>query len=306
MAAADLADAVGRFNMAYEEGWQRKPAQHTVARANAEIDSLLRSLHQAISRGKRTLVLSKARKAEKRVQELFGPLLIAAAYWAQMSESTEGENYEVIARRSIEVGDTIRQALFALSAARLAIWKADWPEESSFLEAWYSAAQSRTFESSFTAPAVTEIAEVARSPQKFNGKYIAIEGRVGPVTIRHRGRKVISSTSLSDATGAVVQVGLPHIKLDSGGMTPGSSAHVTGTFSTNHDDFQAPVLIPDRRNLTEDGRNSWLDWLTLQLLPIFTPTPHALCVRWSWSRGVNGAGNLLRYGTWTRNGRRES
>ena len=306
MAAADMADAVARFNTAYEAGRRRKPAKGAVMKASAEITTLLRNLRVALHSGRRNVVIARARRAERRTVQLLGPMLETAAYWGLRiaDENNAGENNAESRRRAVEVADAIRKALFASSAARVVRWNAGWPEGSSFLKSWSEAAKAKPFETAFRAPPVTALSRIIRRPQAFDGKYLAVEGRVGPVTILHRGRKVISSTSLSDATGAVLQVGLTHIKLDSGGMVPGTSAHITGTFTTKHDDFPAPVFVPDRRNLTEDSQQSWLDWLSLQLLPVVTPTPHMLCARWSWSAGINGATNPLRYGTWASNPRR--
>jgi hypothetical protein len=121
---------------------------------------------------------------------------------------------------------------------------------------------------------------------------VTVEGRVGKVKIVHRGRKVISSTSLTDASGAALAVGLPYIKLDSGGIVEGSYARITGRYSRTHADFSSPVLVPDRRNLTDDSRSSWLDWLALELSPICTPAAHHLAAAWSWVAGPDGAANV--------------
>jgi hypothetical protein len=179
-------------------------------------------------------------------------------------------------------------------------WKAGWPPGSPLLGPWLDAARKRAFESAFEAPEPTPLAEIARAPQDFDGKLISVEGRIGPVAITHRGSKAISSTSVSDASGAVIRAGLTHIKLDSGGLVLGSYAHLTGTYALSHADFDTPVLMLDRRNLTADAEASWLDWLELELLPVITPTPHGLGSRWSWMRGTDGPGNLLRFGTWAK------
>lgn len=296
LAAADIAEAVARFNTNYDNGEPRRTfAPKAIRQADAEINRLLHGLHAALRRDRRNVIRTKARQAEARAAELAGPLLNAAAYLALQSI---GESNATVGRSAVDVAGAIRKALFVRSAGRMLTWKVGWPEGSSFLDSWRKAAKSKSFRSAFRAPRVTALADIARAPQTFNGKYISAEGRVGPVVILHRRGKVVSSTSLTDATGAVVQVGLPYIKLDSGGLVPGAYAHLTGTYMTRHKDFPTAVLVPDRRNLSDDSRVSWLDWLTLELLPIVTPIPHNLTAHWSWSPGSDGAGNPLTYGTW--------
>ena len=121
--------------------------------------------------------------------------------------------------------------------------------------------------------------------------------------IKHLGEKVVSSASLSDSNGAVVVVGLTHIKIDSGGLVPGSYASLTGTFAATSSEFPGPTLVLGRRVLTQDSQRSWLDWVQLKLLPIVTTIPHGLTGRWSWKAGPDGPGNLLQYGTWADNRR---
>ena len=85
------------------------------------------------------------------------------------------------------------------------------------------------------------------------------------------------------------------------------TVRVSKTTETRQAIVDEPVITEElqieRRRLTEDSKSSWLDWAQLQLLPVVTPTPHALGGRWSWAGGANGPGNLLRYGTWS-DGRR--
>src|SRR5204863_6992216 len=136
---------------------------------NAEIISLLRSLHAALGSRRRTLVVSRARRIETRSVQLLGPLLATAAYWAvrNAGENNTGETTTESGRDAIEVADAIRIALFARSAARVATWEMGWPDGSSLLNTWYNSVKSKSFESAFRAPPITTLAAIARKPENF-------------------------------------------------------------------------------------------------------------------------------------------
>jgi len=103
---------------------------------------------------------------------------------------------------------------------------------------------------------------------------------------------------MTDRAGHTLQVGLPYIKLDSGGIVENTYVRFVGNLYRHHHDFAGQVFVPARRSLTQDSQHSWMDWLTLRLMPVATPVAHNLAARWSWAVGRDGAGNPLRYGTW--------
>lgn len=289
LAAADCADAVVAFNRAVEG--PAPAADADLDAIEARLHATLAAIHASLRVDPRADVATAARAAGEAAVEVLPGLLASAA------RRTAGGGVDD-RRLAVRVADLIRVALLVRSAGRLVLWNAGWPDRFPLLAAWRRRARATSVDTAFRPPAVTAIAEVVADPAAFDGDYLTLEGTVGPVEIVHRRGKPISSTTLVDADGVVVRVGLPHLKLDSGGLVQGTYAIVTGTYAEHHRDFATPVLIPDRRDLAADGRRGWLDWLQLELRPIVTPTPHELCVRWSWAAGVDGAGNLLRYGTW--------
>lgn len=294
LAGADIADEVARFNDAVETGGIAKPASTAVSSAHTKILGGLRDLQTALRSQSAKHIQTKCDQLERTVEKQLVPIRAAAAYWERVSTASGSV---VDARKALQASDALRLAILAASAARLAKWMAGWGDDSDVLPEWREAAK-KSFASAFKEPAATPLPKVISSPSSYNKKVITLEGKVGPVIIRHLGEKVMSSASLTDSNGAVVAVGLAHIKIDSGGLVPGSYASLTGTFAATSSEFPGPTLVIGRRVLTKDSRGSWFDWVQLKLLPIVTPIPHGLTGRWSWKAGPDGPGNLLQYGTW--------
>jgi hypothetical protein len=294
LAGTDIADAVAQFNDTVISGDVTKPASGAVQSAHTKITAGLRDLQTALRSQSMTRIQTKCDQLERTVEKQLGPIGNAVTYWERVSTASGNVGD---ARNALKASDAMRLALFAASAARTAKWAAGWGEDSDVLNAWRDAAKM-SFASAFKEPAPTPLVKVIGSPSTYNKKVITLEGKVGPVSIKHLGEKVISSASLSDSNGAVVAVGLTHIKIDSGGMVAGSYASLTGTFAASSSEFPGPTLILNRRVLTDDSESSWLDWVQLKLLTIITPVPHGLTGRWSWKAGLDGPGNLLQYGTW--------
>ncbi len=298
LAASDIAEAVARLNLA---SGNLRPAATVVAKSNAAATSIVSGIHAAFKTGRPRDVLAKTRKVEADTNRTLRTLVDAAAYYAAHDSGLVDMD---VGRQAIDVGSALRSTFFARAVARAATAVARWPQDSPYFVEWQTAASSGAFASQAVVPSVTPISTVVTSPSAFNGKLVTVEGKVGPISIVHRAQKAISSTTLTDSTGAHVRVGLTHIKIDSGGLVIGSYARLTGIFSTHHDDFETPVLVPDRRNLTDDSARSWFDWVALRLLPVLCLTPHNLLIETSWSAGRDGPGNPLRYRTWASGKRR--
>ncbi len=169
---------------------------------------------------------------------------------------------------------------------------------------WLEAAAKLPFPSVWQTPLPILLSSLWNQMNQHDGKVVTIEGVVGPVQNNHKRNKVYSSVWLTDDKGMSMRVGILHIKIDSGGLVEGAYARITGKFAKNDNDFGTPVVRVLRRTLVEDSKHSWKDWTNRQNQYMFTPIPHTLTLSFSWERGVNGPGNLLRYGTWLPNQRR--
>jgi hypothetical protein len=298
LAASDIAESVARLNLT---AGTNKPATTVAAKSSAVAASIIGAIYAAFRTGRPRDVVAQTRKVESETNRTLRVLVDAAAYYATHDSGLVDMD---AGRHAIEIGRALRATFFARALARAASWVAKWPADSPYFVEWQAAASSRSFESQTVTPDVTPISTIVTSPSAFDGELVTIEGKVGPISIIHRAQKAISSTTLTDGTGAHARVGLTHIKIDSGGLVIGAYAKITGRFSTNHDDFESPVLVPDRRNLTDASATSWFDWVALRLLPVLFVTPHNLAIETSWSVGRDGPGNPLRYRTWASHKRR--
>lgn len=291
LAAADLSDAVGKFNR-----YASHPPEEHVS-TSAVVNHLLaqfRELHEELKGDSRDDLEKLAKRIEAHVDDSVESLLRGAAHLAGTIAAGDDAGP---ARAGVAIADAIRQSLLLRTAARVIAWTSGWTESSASLRSWRAAARDKPFATVFQPPQAKHLGDLAGSPPP-DGRRISVEGWMGPVGIAHHGRKVISTATITDRAGHTLQVGLPYIKLDSGGIVANTYVRFAGTYHPQHHDFEGPVFIPARRSLTHDSRHSWMDWLTLTLMPLATPVAHNLCGQWSWAPGSDGAANPLRYGTW--------
>lgn len=288
LAMADLAEAIAHLCTS-PRGAAPGLAQEAVEATREELGAAHEQLRRALAAGVRRPMLAAARVCGAYATSRLPRLLRSAA-------RAHAGNDRALA---LALGTAIREALYARTAARVAGWKAGWPLESAALKPWRVAAQRLRAGTAARRPRKVSLERIQRSPSTFDGLSITVEGTVANIDIRHRAGKVYSSAVLTSASGARVQLGIAHIKIDSGGLVVGGDATATGTFHARHKDFTGPVLLLERRTLTEDGRRFWDDWLRAELQSIFSLVPHGLTLNVSWVPGPRGAANLLRYGTWS-------
>lgn len=211
LAAAELADAVSRFNISVAKKTAVRPSRAIGRTSVVEARSLLRAVHAALKTGRRATVRAKAKAAGVRASKLLAPLVTAAAYDALHDP---GGNDLSLGHHALEVGGGVRGVLLVSSAARVLGWIAGWPEDSPFFARWVKAAKATAFDPQATRIESTPLSDLGPAS---DGKRISVEGRVGPVTIVHLGQKAISSTFLTDASGAQIRIGLPYVN---GGTIP--------------------------------------------------------------------------------------
>lgn len=206
-----------------------------------------------------------------------------------------------IGNLAISIADLARRQLRAQALADALSWAIKF--EGKVLDEWIKAAQSATsFETKSQWPQIVSIDTLASAPQQYDGQAVAIEGVVQDVTIRHKGheRKVIS-TAVVAGENSKITVSLPFVKLDSGGFVPGSWCHIAGVWkSSSKDAAGEPALEIDRIPYSKLGKESFDDWLTNHIAPLFSPISHEIAGSWSWELGSEGAANPLKYGVWCR------
>lgn len=206
-----------------------------------------------------------------------------------------------IGKLAILTADLARRQLRAQALSDALNWAIKF--EGKVFDEWVKAAKSTTcYETKFQWPPIVRIDSLSSSPQQYDEQAVAIEGIVEGVHIRHKGseRKVIS-TAVVAGENSKITVSLPFVKLDSGGFVPGSWCHIAGVWkSSSKDAMGEPALEIDRIPYSKLGKESFDDWLTNHLAPLFSPIPHEIAGSWSWEIGSEGAVNPLKYGVWCR------
>ncbi len=297
---ATLALAIARFNAGIETKWtdsEQKPGnvcrevENWLQAAEREIWSALRAEDTFAAKGHGT---DLARQAARTLFDCILPLSSAIA----AKRESDKASFSRDGRLALRLGGLTRDLLRAIALGQAVTWVAGWPGNASATREWTRRARRLKFPTKVKQPRLVPVADLATNNARWDGKEITIEGVLGAVQIVHRRRKVISSASVSDARGRSVIVEIPYIKLDSGGIAPGSYVRLSGTWQEESRETHGPALRIDRRNFGELAKASWSDWATMQIRGIYETVPHGLAARWSWQPGAKGAGNPLIYGTW--------
>lgn len=209
--------------------------------------------------------------------------------------ATKDDEAEV--RRAIGIGTTIRSLVEADAAARLSRLVASGADGGSAAASqnrgWARAARR-------TAHAEPELRERGASTvRRHPDQPSRIVGVVGPVSVRHRRDKAVSTLTLTDLDGRDLPVAMPYIKLDSGGLVAGAAVELTGLWRRGLTWLDgADAFVPARADRPARTRAGLHDLVALELASVFVPVPHGLRIRASLQPGIDGAANPLRYGVW--------
>ena len=195
-------------------------------------------------------------------------------------------------RAAIEAARMIRSSLLA-SAAAIRLRSVLVMPTGDNRDAWFNPPQAPVWPS-FTR-ATANIADALSWP---DGEVVMVEGMLGPVTIQHRGRKVISSAAVRNSRDKQLTIFVPYIKLDSGGAVEGAPVSVTGAWRKQSPEIGGPGLQIDLESRQEASRQSIEGWATFLLRDVYQPIPHGLALTSAWIKGVDGPANQMRYGTW--------
>jgi hypothetical protein len=295
--AASFALAIDKFNRKPARDVVRIPSSRQFLKLiNAQLASERKNLHKSL-RSANLIAIKKSagQLLQFTTGESFKELVVLSSLIAATRNKDGGD--ESLAQLGLTCGNLIREFLLAQANALRIDGLAMTGRGD--IHKWIDAASELDFDSATTSDSVTDLSELSTRPALFNGKTISVRGVVAKVENKHRGAKVLSTVTLkSIADGATVLAGISHIKLDSGGVVPGSYAQFTGVFSRDDDIFHQPMVRVDRRQLKAEGEESWSAWAQFNLRDIFVPVAHGLLATATWEKGFNGAANPLRYGTW--------
>lgn len=227
----------------------------------------------------------------------------AAAIYAKRQGA--GSDFTADGRAAAATGDLLRSLLLNVAAGRYAQWVGGYHAKLHLSQEWLRQAGKLAFALPDAMPVGISIAELAANPAAHDGEELSVEGRIAEVTIRHKGRKAISTAKIEDENGNAVTIAMPYIKLDSGGMVPGAYARVAGVWLDSNKEAEGnPALSIDRLDLLNQSKSNWLAWLTLELRNAFEPVPHTLNASYSWEAGAAGAINPVRFSVFNVNSKK--
>lgn len=291
LVASLIARSVASFNLQYSHD---KP-QHDGRRWLVEVDrnnaDHIAALKAVLSEGKPSKIIKMAGAIERSVEST----LLIEANRAGVSEASSLKSQAL--QSEIAHGIGMRRLLLLYSIAA-------WIEtcvRSGDLK-WLALQQKRanSLELGRLDSLIPNLPSRAKKAETFKeNQVINLMGRVQSVHIAHRAKKVISSAIVSLSSGREITIAVPYLKLDSGGMVPGSAARIIGTYHTHLEWFpDRPAIVPLR--LTS-GLNKVTDWATSmenQIRNIYIARPHSLAIDPGWVPGWEGPANVLVYQTY--------
>lgn len=292
------ADAVARFNTSYRKA-RPYDAEETKAWCRAAYGMLLdgeKALWQLLRDGKPAKAAAEAAKLRKKAESaLKSGAEMAATVAARRRQPGAGALENIAA---LWVAEILRGLLRAAALGHVAESALAWGAQMNPAKEWIEAARKLPFEGYASPPAIP----VSRFKKRKAGQEYTIAGFVAGVSITHRAGKAVSAVKIASDRDTWITAALSHIKLDSGGMVPGSIVRVTGTWTESIKWLPGgPALVVKRLSYGELGKKGWRDWVTGAIRDVYAPIPHGLAAIWSWEPGIDGAGNPLYYGVWYEN-----
>jgi len=195
---------------------------------------------------------------------------------------------------SIENGMVIRDLFLVLLTTKKMEFLVSNPHSKMYAD-WQDAGKTTTLQSKEPKAKSATIERLIKQGNKYNNTLISVKGKITRIKINHKFNKAISYAFITDGMREV-RITLPHIKMDSGGMVPGSYAKVTGKWlQKNKESYNRPSLALDRVSYTTLAKSHWKSWVCLQMNKVYEPNPHSLNITHSWKPGANGAINQIKY-----------
>lgn len=295
--------AVARFNLNAEKSGKLNNAEKFLSASVKEITGILKQIHTSLKNTQPALLQEQCGLLVRTAAErLTGESLKYSAVLSVKRKSGTGASYKY-GRLAMEFGELNRLLLFSIALGKRLLFLSSGNLTTGEFKLWIEKAKELDFGSKEDPFMKAAIASVISDPLKYRNKPISIEGVLSNISIVHKRRKAISSAVVSDSAGRSINIVLPYIKLDSGGITGGSYVRVSGIWSAKSKELDnKPALQLDRLSLKTLGEKNWLSWVEHMISPVYQKSPHSLNASWSWEAGIDGAANQIRYNTWHRKG----
>lgn len=273
----------------------------TISSIRAKISSAEKNLAKQLKslkslQGNNVNINASCKATEKILTDNIEKILIPLALELYKRKTPGKKQFNDIMDLSLRTGTAIRKSFLILAACKRLRFYYAGKYVTGDLKRWDEGSKVRSLEVSSKAKAVS-FGSLAAAGSSFSKKQITLKGRVLRVEIRHVRKKPISHAFITNGK-YVVAVTIPHIKIDSGGMTPGSYVEITGQWQQrNKEAFNKQSLAADRIDHTKLSASSWISWLTLEMNDVYQIMPHSLNASLSWKPGRSGAINSIKFST---------
>jgi hypothetical protein len=290
LAAGRLARAVTEFNTAAPTR-PRGDADSVAQALQEHVDALLHEVWSAAHRGRdkaaRTAASELAGAADS---AQFTAALRRAAYLVGQDDPARDDT---VGGSLLALADALRMALQSAAIGDTVTWLLGWPGRSG-ADLVCGRARQLPLTVAADETALVAIGDMHAKPASYDGQRVRLRGWLRDVTFDIKRGGESSSGAITDAAGTSVRLRLDHVRLDGGGATNGCYAEVVGSVHGG----SRPVVVPELRDPRTTARTSWLGWARQATRACYLDLPFGLCVRPSWAKGRDGAGNPLRYAMW--------
>jgi hypothetical protein len=271
----------------------------------SSVRSKVNAQEKAVSKNYRTVkdllkaenkVISNCKILEKTISNNIEKNLLPLALELYKTRTPGKKIFGDCLELSLTAGMLIRRSFLLLAACKRFRFLYTNKNITSDFKRWLNSSSIRSIEQPRAVKPVS-FGRLANGGASFSKKQIALKGRVMKIEIRHAGRKPISHAFITDGKYIAVAT-IPHIKIDSGGMSPGAYVEVAGEWQQrNKEAFNKPSLAVSRIDHTKASKKSWLSWLTIEMNDVYRIMPHSINASISWKPGRSGAINSVKFST---------
>jgi hypothetical protein len=199
--------------------------------------------------------------------------------------------------RAMAAGNLFQTLLYSLGVCTFLRWQVVWHPESELIKDYLEKARALANSPLEWPGEHRAIEKLVSNPNANHKKEVIVEGRITSMKIKHVApKKVLSTAQIVDTDNNRINLVLPYIKLDSGGLVNNSYARVQGKFIKSHPGAGGkPAISVGRWPLRELSDTSWNAWMRYQMRNILEIPSHNLVMAFSLEPGIKGAMNPIIY-----------
>lgn len=228
-----------------------------------------------------------------RMQAEIAPIV---AYCRQ-ARNAVGSSFTNDGRRAMKAGALFQEAVYCRALFEWIRFMAQWHAEVKTYKELTAKAASLAATTVGISGTTVSVSTLNGNPAAYDGQDVVVEGVLSNLAITHvTATKVKSTAEVKNSAGVAVNVVLPHIKLDSGGLIVGAYVKLSGRFAaSNAEAGGSPAISLSRLPLGDLAQTSWHAWLRQQLSNVYVVVPHNLETTFSGEPGADGLVNPVKY-----------